>query len=334
MREEKLITLVTFFHNEVPYLETWAVSVAAQTYLDKVKIIAIDDASTDGSLDLLKKLAAKYNLQIEYFTHEKTLGIMRSSVEVYHMIDTKYFTILDADDYWLTEKKLEKAINFLEAHEDFSAYAGNYAHEYKNGKIVMAIPRNVPSQAFPSMKGAPFFQTSAIVFRNFFTPTLLEIIDEGVEKYPCGVSGNDTFRNLLAFKFGKCYFENSFDSVYRCDIGIVGTLAEFERSLINMTENWQLFEFYKDAFGIDDNAIQELNCFIQTFIAATDLFSSLIKNMGILDVKLAGKYFNEFFERDTSNPLGDAYLAFEILLDHCKKFKIFAQEFPVSMGVR
>lgn len=125
MQEEKLITIITTLYNKAPYLETWAISVAAQTYLNKARVIAIDDGSNDGSLKLIKEYVAKYQIPVELFVHEKNQGLLRTILEAYHLLDTKYFTMLDADDYWLTEKKLEKAIDFLEAHEDYSAYASN-----------------------------------------------------------------------------------------------------------------------------------------------------------------------------------------------------------------
>ena len=318
MQKEKLITVITTFYNAAPYLETWAISVAAQTYLDRARVIVLDDGSTDGSLELMKKYIAKYNIPAEILIHEKNLGAMQSQFELYGMIDTKYFTVLDADDYWLTEKKLEKAVDFLEAHEDFSAYAGNYALAYKNGKIVPAIPRNTPSRAFPLMSGAPFFQTSSVVFRNFFTPELLSKIINDSKKYNDEPFEGDSFRNLLAYKFGKLYFENSLDSVYRCDIGIVwGLLAEIEQNLLNSKSYFEMFEFYKENFGIDDNANEVLSYFVRFYITSIQIFFQMIKDGRILNFECKD-YFKRSIGETTAQ--SDATIIFNTLLEQCKRF--------------
>lgn len=149
---EKLITILTSVYNKAPYLETWAFSVASQTYLDKARVIVIDDGSTDDSLAQLKKCVAKYNIPIELYVHEKNMGFLRTLVESYCMIETKYFTILDADDYWLSPRKLEKAINFLEKHDDFSMYGHNFFLENEYGRMKPAISPVLPDETYLSLR--------------------------------------------------------------------------------------------------------------------------------------------------------------------------------------
>lgn len=318
LQEEKLITVITTFYNAAPYLKTWAISVAAQTYLNKARVIVLDDGSTDGSLELMKKYLAEYNIPAELFIHEKNMGAMQSQFELYGMIDTKYFTVLDADDYWLTEKKLEKAINFLEAHEDFSIYASNYALEYKDGRIVPALSRNTPSGAFHSLKNGISPQTSSVVFRNFFTPELLSKIITDSKKYNDEPFEGDSFRNLLALKFGKLYFENSLDSVYRCDIGIWGLLTEVEQDLLNSKCYFEMFEFYKDTFGIDDNANEILKYFVQFYVKSIQNFFQMIKDGSILNFECKD-YFKKTIGQNASQANGSTII-FNTLLEQCKRF--------------
>ena len=318
MQKEKLITVITTFYNAAPYLETWAISVAAQTYLDRARVIVLDDGSTDGSLELMKKYIAKYKIPAEIFIHEKNQGLMQSQFELYGMIDTKYFTVLDADDYWLTEKKLEKAVDFLEAHEDFSIYASNYALAYKNGKMVPAISRNVPSQVVPSLKNGISPQTSSTIFRNFFTPDLLSKIDDASKKYNDESFRGDSFRNFLAYKFGKLYFENSIDSVYRCDIGIAwGLLTDIEQNLINSKSYFEMFEFYKENFGIDDNANEVLSYFVRFYITSIQIFFQMIKDGRILNFECKN-YFKRSIGETTAQ--SDVTIIFNTLLEQCKRF--------------
>ena len=259
MQEEKLITIITTLYNKAPYLETWATSVAAQTYLDKARVIVIDDGSTDGGLELLKEYAVKYQIPVEVVVHEKNCGLTQTIMEAYRMLDTKYFTVLDADDYWLSPQKLEKAVTFLENHSEYSAYMNNYYEEHRNGKFVPHQPSDIPSFTFLSMKDTPHFQTVSIVFRNFFTSKILTSMENftqrNLPKYFNNGCNSDSLRNIFAFNFGKCYFENSFDGVFRCDIGVSGSLAELAGCAACMKNLLDIFELYNENFGLDDNSL-------------------------------------------------------------------------------
>lgn len=317
---EKLITILTSVYNKAPYLETWAFSVASQTYLDKARIIVIDDGSTDDSLAQLKKCVAKYNIPIELYVHEKNMGFLSTLVESYGMIETKYFTILDADDYWLSPRKLEKAVNFLEKHDDFSMYASNYLHVNKDGRMSPAIPLNMPSQIIFTRKASPFFHTSTATFRNFFTPDFLKWTIDAEKKYPCAVAGADTFRNLFTFKFGKCFFENSLEAAYRCNIGSFGRLFEIEKSILLETECVELFKLYYTAFGVDDNAIKMLYDALEIHPKNINALEEKMNDTASIANFKVGKYTKEVIGNYAPGSDGVDLLC-DVMISHEKFFK-------------
>ena len=297
MQEEKLITIITTLYNKAPYLETWAISVAAQTYLDKARVIVIDDGSTDGSLELVKKYADDYKISIEIFVHAENRGLLRTILDAYHLLSTKYFTVLDADDYWLTEKKLEKAIDFLEAHEDYSGYVSNYLIDFKSGENSPGFPEDLPSQTFSKIADSPrHFQTPSIVFRNFFTPDLVAALEQAATGKHSSFVESDTVRNYLALHFGKVRFENSVDAVWRMNIGHFGALAYLEKLLIIMQEHYQIFDFYFKQFGLDDNAIYALKVSYEYYCYVIDLLAKQLKNFELFDIKFQNYFHERFFE--------------------------------------
>lgn len=317
---EKLITILTSVYNKAPYLETWAFSVASQTYLDKARVIVIDDGSTDDSLAQLKKCVAKYNIPIELYVHEKNMGFLSTVVESYGMIETKYFTILDADDYWLSPRKLEKAVNFLEKHDDFSMYASNYLNVNKDGRMSPAIPLNMPSQIFFTRKDSPFFQTSAAIFRNFFTPDFLTLTVEAEKKYPCAVAGGDTFRDLFAFKFGKCFFENSLEAAYLYDIGVYGGLPKLEQWILTETEFVEFFKLYYILFGVDDNAIKMLYDALEIHPENINALAEKMNDTANIANFKVGKYTKRYLEHYAPGSDGIDLLC-DVMISHEKFFK-------------
>ncbi len=259
MKTDKLITIVTTLYNKEKYLKTWAESLAKQTFLDNMQILVIEDCSTDGSLKLLKKLVKKYNLPVKILRNEKNRGLLYNIRKAYNALltpefSTKYFAVLDADDYYIASDKVEKAINFLESHSDFSAYVCNYILSYSNAEDKVALPKTLPNTIFTKMNGTPFFQTCATTFRNNFKQDFLDRIDYFTDEKKFTICEGDAFRNAIAFGFGKIYFENSVDALWRCDIGDWGTLSEFEQNLCNMIGYRELFEIYSEKFGVDLNA--------------------------------------------------------------------------------
>ena len=295
MFDEKLITVITSVYNKAKYLETWAISLASQTYLNKARILIIDDASTDGSLELVKEYIAKYRIPAEIFVHEKNLGLLHTILEAYRFVDTKYFTVLDADDYWLTERKIEKAVKFLEAHEDYSAYCSNYLREQSNEENRFEFPMNLPNQTFVNADEVPgHIHTASIVFRNFFTPGLLNEMDRVSNGKRVHACETDSFMNYLAFQFGKIYLENSVDSVWRASIGIFGGLTKFEQDLNIMHEHWQIFDFYAKNFGTDKNASRALVLCVSYYYQSVELFTDMLKNCTLSKFQ-SKKHFRERF---------------------------------------
>ncbi len=326
MNKKKIITIITTLYNKAKYLETWAESLSKQTYLDKMIILVIDDCSTDDSLSLVKKLIQKYHLPVKLLCNEKNRGLLYTIRRAYRELQSKdlgtqYFAVLDADDCYLSPQKVEKAVNFLESHKDFSAYACNFLLEYAHSENKIALPKNIPNQSFSTSRELPFFQTSAVTFRNFFTPALLDRIDyfTDIKKYI--VCEGDTFRNSMALGYGKFYFDNSTDAVWRCDIGDWGTLSSLEQDLCNLVCLWELFDFYKEHFKTDfrtdDNTKHYLTVAATIYRNAVINFSMLLQNLDFF--KFCGHpYFNKTLGKYGSN---DTEQIVNALLHHGKLLK-------------
>ena len=267
MVDKKLVTVITAVYNKEKYLQEWAESLSRQTFLDKTEILVIDDGSTDDSVKLIKKFTKKYKLPIKLVQNEKNLGQLNSLLKTFRTLETKYWTILDADDYYIAPKKLENAVTFLESHDDYSVYAMNYYfyHEKTNENVPLAPP-HLPSATFNNMREAPFFQTSATTFRNFFTKEFIDAIEKFSAENETDVCEGDSFRNAIAFGFGKMYFENVMGSAYRCDVGMWGNLSELEQDILNMKGHWELFEFYRAQFQDDENSQHMLGLTIHFYM--------------------------------------------------------------------
>lgn len=88
------------------------------------EILIHDDCSTDGTTKIVKEYAAKYPDKIfplyETENQYKKLGAARIDVYNYSRVRGKYVAYCEGDDYWTDTKKLQKQVDFMEAHPEYS----------------------------------------------------------------------------------------------------------------------------------------------------------------------------------------------------------------------
>ena len=306
-----LITLMLPSYNKEKYAKRWVEGIAKQTFLHKTKLVVIDDCSTDGSYEKLKRLFHKHRLTADFSQNEKNMGLMYSTMKFYRSINTKYWCLLDADDCYISSRKIEKAVNFLETHEDYSAYACNQIAEYANGEKHILFSADIPSQTFTNLGKSLFFQTASIIFRNNFTPKLLDVIEEWSKSQEGGAFSADAFRWTLAFQFGKIYFENSPDSLWLTDIGAWGALSPMEQNLSNMNAYKTFFRFFKENFGLNDNTVACLNWYVQYYLDVCNQVNAMLR----------GLIADQFKFKNSSADSDDLGKIFDNLKECCKDLR-------------
>ena len=92
-----LISVLIPIHNSEKFLQKCLMSVINQTYKN-IEIVCIDDASTDKSLDILKKLKVK-DKRIRIIQNKTNLGENKTREKLINKIKGKYFIFIDSDDY-------------------------------------------------------------------------------------------------------------------------------------------------------------------------------------------------------------------------------------------
>ena len=110
MCKKNLVSIITPNYNCELYIARTIESVLSQTYTNWEMLI-VDDCSTDGSVDIAKKYAAK-DKRIKVFCNEKNSGAAFSRNRALDCAQGEYIAFLDSDDLWKPEK-LEKQISFM-----------------------------------------------------------------------------------------------------------------------------------------------------------------------------------------------------------------------------
>ena len=127
-----ICTVIIITYNHFPYFEDAIESVLCQKTNYRYEIHIFDDASTDGTSDLVRHYASKYPKLITAHISPKNLGAQGNYWKAYSSVKTKYCIALEADDYWCDDEKLELQIKALETHPECSFCGHNTKYHAMN----------------------------------------------------------------------------------------------------------------------------------------------------------------------------------------------------------
>jgi len=109
-------------------------SVFAQDYAD-IEYLVIDGASSDGSVELIKRHAAR----LAYWVSEPDLGQTEAINKGFAQATGAYLAWLNADDR-LKPPAVREAVAFLEAHPDVGMVYGDADYIDAQGRVVGRFP--------------------------------------------------------------------------------------------------------------------------------------------------------------------------------------------------
>lgn len=121
MSTRPLITTIVTCYNKAPWIEQCIRSVLSQSIADS-EVLVIDDASTDGSVEIVRRLEAENTGRLRTIFHRENKGIPATWREAVGAARGSYIARLDGDDWWISDDKLEKQIAALESSEGESKW--------------------------------------------------------------------------------------------------------------------------------------------------------------------------------------------------------------------
>lgn len=233
--EQPLVTVVAICYNHADNLERALDSILCQRTDFPFKVVVLDDASTDGSQDIIRRYASK-DSRIEPVLHEENLHRQgrKMFVEYQDKITSPFFHVLETDDYWCDPDKLQRQVDALRAHPECIACA--HAVEYRDAgcNLLMVKGRKVKGGAgVLNIYSTQFCHMSTTLYRNF-----LSEIPQGNRKFLC----RDIGRFYYALSMGKLfYFDKPMSVTRRTGTGVWSSLDEETRAS-NLQELYYLLD--------------------------------------------------------------------------------------------
>ena len=115
-----MLTVVTITYNHEQYIHQCIEGILAQKTSFPVEYIIADDCSTDGTRAICEEYARNYPDIIRLVSSSANVGAVENEQRAFLAAKGKYIATCEGDDYWTDPLKLQKQVDFLESHPEYS----------------------------------------------------------------------------------------------------------------------------------------------------------------------------------------------------------------------
>ena len=140
------ISVITPVYNVKKFIYKCVESLMSQTFED-VEYIFINDASSDGSISILKSIIEKHpSKNVRIINHQENRGLPASRKTGYEAANGKYIFNCDGDD-WVESTLLEKLYRAVELHDLDYSYCDFYLSYDKTERYMKCPEFKTPDEA-------------------------------------------------------------------------------------------------------------------------------------------------------------------------------------------
>lgn len=129
MNNDIMVSVIMLAYNHEKYIAKAIESIIMQKVNFRYEIVIAEDCSTDNTRNIVLEYKNKYPDKIKLLLNSHNLGAAKNGYNAHENCLGKYTAILEGDDYWIDENKLQRQIDFLEQNDNYSAV-------YHNVKII------------------------------------------------------------------------------------------------------------------------------------------------------------------------------------------------------
>ncbi len=232
---------------------------AIQNLLDQetnfpFEIVVRDDASTDGTTELISTYAQSHPNKIRLLPGKENLGMINNFKTVIKACKGKYIAFCEGDDYWIDNRKLDNQISMMEGDPDIGLIYTNYRVINEEGKPIIHQKytyRNMPEGYILQeiIRGEFPYTVTVCARRETFIDKLDQII---LEDYRMG----DYPLWLHIAKSWKIAYLPSVTSVYRRHSNSFTANAISTQSKLNFNNSWvSILNDFLEREKLDDPSV-------------------------------------------------------------------------------
>ncbi len=230
------------------------------------EVVIHDDASTDGTMEILQEYEKKYPKIIKPVYEEEnqySSGDYDFINDLFRMAKGEYIAFCEGDDFWTSEDKLQKQADFLDKHKSYALCFHPVRVFFEKGEG--------PDSIFPEEHDAKQFTVTNLLKRNFIQSNSVMYRRKSYKDIPSRIIPSDWYMHLYHALDGKIGFIDEVMSAYRRQSGGVWWETSRNVDLIWKKYGLQHLGLYVELlklYGEKPAYAQILNAHIDTILVA------------------------------------------------------------------
>jgi glycosyltransferase involved in cell wall biosynthesis len=166
------VSVVMITYNHERFIEEAVRSVMMQQTNFDYELIIGEDCSTDNTRAIVEDLQRQYPDKIRLILQPHNVGMVPNFIQAHTAASGQYTALCEGDDYWTDPHKLQKQVDFLEAHPDYVMTYHDQVRIDEHGNVLAPTMRtDQPAGDVTSAELITWgwLYTATVCFRNVFT---------------------------------------------------------------------------------------------------------------------------------------------------------------------
>jgi hypothetical protein len=206
---DPLVDVVVYAFNQERFIEQAVGSVLQQETSFPFRIIVLEDFSTDNTRSILLRLAAANPDRIDLRCSSVNMCSNDRFMDLVAASGAKYLAHLDGDDYWTAPDKLQRQVDFMEAHPQcaMSFHRVRVLHEDDPERVQFKPQQRAMFSTFEELCLYNFIATCSSMYR-------IQTI-RNIPAWYVDVPASDWHLHLLSASSGPIGYMDDCMGVYR-----------------------------------------------------------------------------------------------------------------------
>ncbi len=234
------VCMITYNHEQ--YIRQAIESILMQKTNFKIELVIGEDCSSDKTRQICEEYALRYSI-VRLLPSDKNLGVMPNFIRALNSCVGYYTAFCEGDDYWVDPLKLQKQVDFLEQHSEYSLCFHNAIELWENNLR--------PPKLFVYKQIRDSFETKDVIENEWFIPTQSMVIrSRTLQNFPSWINNvynGDYAIVLLVSLNGKMKYMPECMSVYRRTLGSLSKTVGVNPDFIKEKVTYLLDSFNKES---------------------------------------------------------------------------------------
>lgn len=194
-----IVTVWCLTYNQVEFIRDALDGFVMQQTTFPYDVIVHDDASTDGTTDIIKEYAEKYPTIIKPVIEKENQwqhGGLRYIIDIMNsqFRQSKYIAFCEGDDFWTDSQKLQKQVDFLESNPEYSMCFHSAKKKYETDTTAWIDCENIQDREYEPTD----------IFINWTIPTASVVCKKEAMDFYATLKNKELIQNYDIFIILSC----------------------------------------------------------------------------------------------------------------------------------